>query len=161
MTPPFIARINRDDIPGALALAHAVAPHLTPLIRAVGRGIRLAGVPRAAPFPRELLEYTRPVIAIVEDDDFRSTGPAGFPAAKRFAYWARREMVHASAAEARHYQLAVDAAMLHGRILLVETDSEHASEWCRFLGDGRRIPLLCIRPRDGVHPVAPRREALQ
>ena len=147
LTPAEIARI--------ISACNAAAPHRVPILRAVCHGvIGLSEVSRDAAFPRgDLDAATGPIIAIISDDDYRSTGPSGFVAARRFAYWARAAIVHAAGGEPQQYEKAVDAALLCRRLLLVETDSAHAIEWCDFLGSGRRIPVYAILPRGGAHPV--------
>jgi hypothetical protein len=150
-------RIDAAHIGRLIEVVQQLAPHRVPLFQAAAKGIiGLCDVPRGEPFPHGLLKaLSRPVVAVIGDDDYRSTGPSGFPAAKRFAYWAKASIVHATGGEVKHYEEAVNAAVLCFRLLLVETDAAHGVEWRRFLGDGRRIPILAILPCDGVHPVKP------
>ena len=154
-------RLRRGEVADVITRLHHAAPHVVPLLRAVAAGVHVACVPRGVPFPRELAALEKPCIVVIGDDDGLATGPAGYPAAKRLGYWARRAMVHGAGGEAEHYELAVEAAALYGRVLIVETGSARISEWRRCLGDGRRVPLLVIVPRYGVHPVAPPRETRQ
>jgi hypothetical protein len=58
-----------------------------------------------------------------------SNGAGDFPDADRLMKWARRVMIHAMGGEAAHYQLAVDAARNHGRVLLIETRTAHEVAW--------------------------------
>jgi hypothetical protein len=84
------------------------------------------------------------------------------PGGKGLAQWARAALVHGAAGEAAHYELALVAAHGCRRVLIIETDSAHVAAWCRALGDGRRMPLLCIVPPDGrAHPTPPARGTLQ
>jgi hypothetical protein len=46
-------------------------------------------------------------------------------------------------------------------VVLIETDPAHIADWSRLLGDGSKIAILQIVPRDGVHPVLPDPERLQ
>lgn len=134
-----------------------------PLLRALAqKQIALCEVPRGEPFPAELAKFNKlPVITIFCDDDHWSSGPGGFPCAKRFSYWARRIMVHAAGGEPQHYELAIEAARLCRHILIVETDSAHEEEWFQSLGAGKRAPILCVTALGGAHPVLPPREAAQ
>jgi hypothetical protein len=86
-------------------------------------------------------------------------GPCGF--AKRFAYRARAAIVHGAGAKPEHYAEAVGDALTLRHAVLVETDAAHIGDWTRLLGDGKRMRIFEIRPRDGVHPVLPARGRLQ
>jgi hypothetical protein len=115
--------------------------------------IGLVEVPRGEQFPAELHRPTpKPVLAIVGDDDHASTGPAGFPAAKPLAAWARAAIIHGAGAEPKHYAEAFRCALTVRHAVLVETDAAHIGDWTRIFGDGQRMPVLEILPRHGVHP---------
>ncbi len=132
------------------------------LMRAVRGG--LIGViepPREAVVPLRVLEQsTRPQIAIIGDDDYCSTGPADWPATRRLFRWAKGAMIHATGADVPSYQMAIGMALSCRQFLLIETDTAHMREW----GDAllaRKIPFICLKPIDGVHPVQIERRALQ
>jgi len=56
-----------------------------------------------------------------------------------------------------HYRLASAAAVLHRRLVLVETDSAHAAEWATYF----TCPVLrFIPPLGSVHP-SPVAETMQ
>jgi hypothetical protein len=160
MTPPI--RITAAQAARTIEIVAQACPDRLPVIRALIAGrIGLVEVCRGSLSPRELGQpRPKPVLAIIGDDDHRSTGPAGFRAVKRFAHWARAAIVHAAAGEAEHYTEAVRTALTVRHALLIETDPAHVVEWRRLLGDGTRIPILEILPRN-VHPVRPGRERLQ
>jgi hypothetical protein len=132
------------------------------LLRSVRAGkIALVEPDRDAVVPLRLLERaTRPLVALVGDDDYASTGPTAWPATRRLFRWARGAMIHATGADVPSYQMAIGMALLARRFLLVETDTAHAREWGEALL-ARRIPFITLRPPEGVHPVAPPRSAMQ
>jgi hypothetical protein len=141
-----------------------IAPAKVPLTRAIFSGvIGLCEVPRGEPFPAELCRPApKPVLAVIGDDDHQSTGPAGFPAAKRFCcYWAKAAIAHGAAGLLEHYRDAVRATLVMRQVVVIETDAAHIAEWSRLLSDGSRIPILEILPRHGAHPVPPDRARLQ
>ena len=156
-------RINltREQAAKFVEVMHQIQPFRVPLARAVANGtIMLCSIDRGAPYPRRDLEAStrRPIVTLIGDDDYETTGPKAFPAAGRLArYWANAIMLHAAGGETHHYDLVVAQAALSRRVLVVETDSAHADEWRDFLGNGRRVPLLCVLPTGGVHPVMPER----
>jgi hypothetical protein len=142
-------------------IAHASALGLrgrVELLRAVRDGaINLVEIGRQSAAPVRTLEQSpRPVVMVLGDDDYASTGPAGWTAWQRLSYWARCAMVHATGADAASYRLAVGMALIQRRMLLIETDSAHAHDWGAALHK-RNIPALGLLPLDGVHPVVPAR----
>jgi hypothetical protein len=156
-------RITRAQGARFVEIMAAACPAKVAVARAVAAGlIGLVDVERGASFPPELRKPPkRPLLAIIGDDDFAATGPAGFPCAKRFSYWSRATMVHGAGAEAEHYALAVEATLALQQVLLVETSADFIAEWRRFLGDGKLAPILEVRPRNGQHPLLPDRGILQ
>jgi hypothetical protein len=152
-----------DDIDRLISTAAAMElPGRVELLRAVRRGeITLLEVDRQGMPPGRVLKAsTRPAIAIIGDDDYASTGPCGWAAARRFQYWARAGMVHGTGADVPSYRIAVDMALVAWRFLLVETDSAHLDEWGSALRK-HGVPFLGLRPPNGSHPVAPDRSTLQ
>ena len=138
-----------------IAFSAQTAPEKLPVARAFAAGqIGIVEVPRSAPFPPEPRHPTsKPILAIIGDDDYASTGPKGFPGVKRFCYWARAAIVHGAGGQPEHYEEAVRATRAVRHVVLIETDAAHISEWRFAFGNGARIPILQILPRDGVHPV--------
>ena len=70
-----------------------------------------------------------PMIAVLGDDDYASTGPTGWPATRRLFRWAKGAMIHATGADAPSYQAAIRMAIGSRRFLLIETSSDCAAEW--------------------------------
>jgi hypothetical protein len=144
-------------------IAHAATMNLpgrVELLRAVRAGaINLVEIERRADAPMRAIENSpRPVIMLLGDDDYRSTGPAGWAAWQRLSYWARGAMVHATGADVPSYRLALGLAVVQRRFLMIETDSAHAHDWGSAL-HRRNIPALGLVPPDGTHPVVSDRAA--
>ena len=126
------------------------------LLRAVRRGeISLAEPPRDRTVPLKVLERSfRPLIVIIGDDDYASTGPDGWTAVPRVLRWSRGAMVHATGADAPSYQMAIGMALECRRFALIETDTAHARQWGAAL-IAKRVPFLGLVPCDGgTHPMA-------
>ena len=103
---------------------------------------------------RTLKTIQRAVLVIVGDDDYSSTGPAGWPTAAPLMRWTRAVMAHGAGAEPDHYRAAVASTEAHGRFVLVETSSEHVPAWMACAAD--RVAVAIV-PRNGPHPVLPSR----
>src|ERR1700733_13015597 len=85
-------------------IAHAATMNLVgrvELLRAVRDGsINLVEIERRADAPMRAIENSpRPVVIVLGDDDYRSTGPSGWAGWRRLSYWARCAMVHATGAD--------------------------------------------------------------
>jgi hypothetical protein len=103
----------------------------------------------------ELNQAQRPTVVVIGDDDYSSTGPAGWRCSATIAQWPAAVVVHAAGATAESYAEAVKAARLLGRAVLVETDTAHVEEWAMtFYGR----PVLLVLPKGGQHPVQPSQE---
>jgi hypothetical protein len=159
-----IARFNCTPDNVAKAIVAAVQcgqPGVAELLRHVRSGdIQIVQVESrdADIATADLIIVDRPAVALVGDDDYRSTGPKGWRSATTISAWARSAVIHAAGATADTYREAVRGAHVTGRCALIETDAAHADAWAGvFTGK----PVLVILPRDGVHPVMPRREAMQ
>ena len=140
-----------DELAQTIARAEQIgAGHLVPLLRAARAGaINLAFVGRgtAAPMGR-LKRSTRPMVLLVGDDDGAPTGPAGWPQAGTLLHWCSAAVVHSAGAEPRHYEAALAGALVHGRILLIETDSAREAEWLALVRRLRPgLPGLIVRVR--------------
>jgi hypothetical protein len=148
-----------DQIDRLIAAAASMnLPGRVELLRAVRIGsINLVDIDRLAAAPMKALEQSpRPVLVVVGDDDYASTGPSGWASWQRLSYWARVAMVHATGADVPSYHLAIAMAVLHRRMILIETDSAHAHDWGVVL-QRRNIPAIGLLPPNGVHPVVPDR----
>lgn len=128
-----------------------------PLYRAAQAGIiSLCEITRDATPPLKRLDRTsRPVVILVGDDDYASTGPDGWIAARRLMYWTRAAIVHGSGGTAEDYCAAVAMAIQWDKMLLVETSSEHLMAWAGVVQRApRRIAAVFKRPTaPGIHPV--------
>lgn len=136
------------------------ADHLLPLLRAVRAGrLDLVIVERGGNVSfKRLKQFRRPVLVLVGDDDYASTGPTGWLDVVRLVRWARYAMIHATGATQEIYAAAVDGAVVQRRFLLVETDSAHAHAWADAMqGTRPPVPFLGVLPADGPHPVMPAR----
>ena len=105
----------------------------------------------------ELNEAQLPTLAVIGDDDYRSTGPSGWRATPTLAAWAAAAVIHAAGASAESYAEAAKAARVLGRAVLVETDTAHVEQWAMVFS-GR--PVLLVLPKDGPHPIMPERSAI-
>jgi hypothetical protein len=105
----------------------------------------------------DLIQAWRETVLIIGDDDHASTGPAGWRCAADVASWCAAAVIHAAGATAESYGEAARAARSVGRTVLVETDVRNAQGWAGlFMGK----PRLLILPRDGIHPIQPKREEI-
>jgi hypothetical protein len=152
-----------DDIDRLISATAAMElPGRVELLRAVRRGeITLLEVDRQGMPPSRVLKASgRPLLAVLGDDDYRSTGPSGWAATRRLLYWARSALIHATGADVPSYQAVIALTLVCRRFLLVETDSAHLDEWGAALRK-HGVPFLGLRPPKGSHPVAPARSGLQ
>jgi hypothetical protein len=67
--------------------------------------------------------------------------------------WSTHVMVHASGAEAAHYEAAIAAAEGGARVLLIETNPASAASWFAVLNQIPRRQVRVIWPKDDIHPV--------
>jgi len=99
----------------------------------------------------------RPVVCLLGDDDYATTGPAGWACADKVRAWAAGAIVHGTGGQPWHYDSAADAAMQVRRLLFIETSSSGAQLWAAFLKE--RTPPLpfmgLLPPAPGSHPVMP------
>lgn len=144
-----------------LQLAGGQAAEAIPLYRAALDGLRVVRVvDRRQRFPTELLSGEHPTLAIIGDDDFRPTGPAGWSCTRTASKWPAAFIIYAGAANAQLYQHAVDTAQAVRRALLIETTAEYVSSWYKLVPHG--MPALVVSPefaasvRDGAAPATPR-----
>jgi hypothetical protein len=105
----------------------------------------------------ELNQAQRPTIVVVGDDDYQSTGPAGWRCSATVAEWAAAAVIHAAGATADTYAEAAKAARLLGRAVLIETDTANALAWAKVFEPKR---VLMVLPKDGPHPIMPPRSAV-
>ena len=160
-----IRSMTRQEADMLVARASVAAPHMVPLLRDMAAGsLTLAAIARGSQSvsPKAWQRAGKPVVAILADDDHGSTGPAGFPVARKLLRWARGLVVHAAAGHAWQYQMAADLALAVGSCVIVETSTSCADEWLAFAQQAaypRRHISFGFRPEAGPHPVLPPREA--
>ncbi|MCF3947792.1 hypothetical protein AiwAL_15965 [Acidiphilium sp. AL] len=158
MSAPY----TRDQMDRLAAAMATLAPHRLPLIRAARDGlITLIQPRRNTTIPSRLLnDQARPAVILIGDDDYTSTGPAGWTCARRVRFWGRAAMIHAAAAEPEHYETIVIAAALHQRSVLIETDSTHQPAWITFLQPAMGCLIIACPPGQS-HPAHPHQSGLQ
>jgi hypothetical protein len=104
----------------------------------------------------------RPAIVLIGDDDGFDRGPDGWTLAHRAVRWARSVLLHAAGAELFHYEGAIEAAQIVGRVLVIECGTATLDAWAALVGAAPCRPAtLVIWPREGVHPVLVERRAMQ
>lgn len=152
--------MKRADIARVIGQAElAGAGFYTPLLRRVMQGGLNACWPMrdtAMPPLYRLSKSGRPLVVIVGDDDYQTTGPDGWACAAKLRTWAAFAVVHGTGGKSEHYEMAADMAVQTRRLLLVETTSAAAQDWAAFLHErSPKLPFLGILPPDGAHPVVP------
>lgn len=149
-----------DAIDHAIARAVTIGfPHTAELLRAVQRGEICLVAPddRAARVTMASLKRAHlPVLVLIGDDDYASTGPAGWACTPTLLRWARQAIVHGTGADITTYRLAVQMAVGCRRGLFVETNSVFAPVWAEALRLVRQpVPTLTLVAPNGRHPVMP------
>jgi hypothetical protein len=151
--------MKRSDLARAsVAVEQAGQPGLAELIRAASHGVialMMVSDRTVSVSKRELTGCNKPIVTVIGDDDYASTGPSGWLCAKRVAQHTACAVIHASGATADTYAQAWMGARLTGSCALIETNTEHAREWAQLW---RGKSVLLVWPRGGVHPVTPARE---
>jgi len=140
----------------------AGAGFYTPMLQRVMRGELNVCLPQrdtAMPPLWRLGKKGRPVVCILGDDDYATTGPAGWACAGKVRAWAGGAIVHGTGGQPWHYDGAADTAMQVRRLLFIETSSAGAQQWAAFLRE--RTPALpfmwLLPPAPGSHPGMPSR----
>jgi hypothetical protein len=158
----FAIRVDRlDQVPWAISRMQAGgAAHRAALLTAVYHGriahMELQRSTGAGLLKRFIAGAQLPELILVGDDDYASTGPAGWRQTSRLMRWARRIIVHAAGGEADQYRGFVDIACKVGRVLLIETDAAHAEAWVLVaLAQGTHQRICVILPTQGTHPICP------
>lgn len=153
---------TRADVARLIAMGEAQGHGpMTEMLRPVMRGeLNLILPLRDTQMPplRRMEKQGRPVVVLIGDDDYCSTGPDGWACAAKLRQWARFAIVHGTGAQRAHYAFGVAMALQERRLLFIETGSQAAQLWAGFLKE-RAPPLrfMGFLPPDGVHPVMPAR----
>ena len=158
MTDAMVEITTSDQFAAVIAqISQAGYAFKVPLYQAAQAGvISLCEVTRDGIPPLKRLDRTgRPVVILIGDDDYASTGPGGWAATRRLMHWARAALVHGSGGTAEDYCGAVAMAIQWNKMLLVETSSEHLMAWAGVVQRApRRIAAVFKRPTaPGIHPV--------
>lgn len=132
---------------------------MTELLRPSSRGELNLIVPMrhtAQPPLYRMSKRGRPIVVVVGDDDYRTTGPDGWACADRLRSWASFACIHGTGGKPEHYAMAAIMAAEVRRLLFIETSSAGAQQWAGFLRE-RTPPLtfMGLLPPDGAHPVMP------
>jgi len=129
-----------------------------PLFRAAAAGIlRLCMVPPGTRVPLSILDPTRhhrPLVVVLCGDGAAPAGPGDFPQSRRLLGWANFIVLHGSGGLAWHYQLAAEAALAMGRVVIAESTAAHLDEWFSLKrATAPRTPGIGWRvPPGGQHP---------
>ncbi len=148
----LIAATNTAGFPGREALYRLVRQ----------RRLLVMECTRDAVFSIKLLKaQTKPVVVLLGDDDYQTTGPSAWVSLPKLLRWAKRGVLHATGGDARTYEMAASLAMVCRRLILVETSSAAMAEWGRAFTAARpSVPFVGIVPPAGeAHPVIPDRSA--
>lgn len=130
----------------------------SPLLRAAMAGaLRFTILPPGARVPLRILDMQRdprPLVVVVGGDAGGPATPDAFPQARRLMRWAGFVMLHGAGGEAFHYAVAVQAAVLVRRVLIVETTGAALPAWVALKADvAPRTPTLGVKVRPGdAHP---------
>ena len=151
---------SRDDVARMIAMGEAQGHgHMAELLRPVMRGeLNLILPLRDTLMPplRRMEKRGRPVAVLVGDDDYVTTGPAGWACAMKLREWAHFAVVHGTGARPEHYAMAACMTVQVRRLLFIETSSAGAQLWAGFLRERiPELPFMGFLPPDGAHPVMP------
>jgi hypothetical protein len=160
MTAPMPEITTRDQFAAVIAhLSNGPYAYKIPLYRAAQDGlISLCEIVRGGTPPLKRLDRTgRPVVVLIGDDDYASTGPDGWDATRKLIYWARGAFVHGTGGTAEDYTGAVVMAVCWRRFLLIETSSDHVRQWAEAVQKAPiRINAVYKMPKAfDVHPIPP------
>lgn len=131
----------------------------TPLIRAAMAGdLRFTIVAPGARVPLRILDMQRdprPLVVVLGADGLCPEAPDAFPQSRRIMRWAAWILLHGAGGEAWHYGLAVEAAALLRRALIVETTGAALPAWVALKGEvARETPgfIVQVPPGKPAHP---------
>jgi hypothetical protein len=155
---------SQDDLSRIVACAATSGrSHHADLLRQASSGrFNLVQVDRTSIPPTRWLKHSRrPVLVMIGDDDYASTGPAGWAALPKLLRWAHSAMIHGTGADVASYRAAAGMAVTAKRFLLIETSSAFVDAWAAVLS-AARIPSIALRPpAGGLHPLPLDRRAMQ
>ncbi len=145
---------TRKHLEAACERAAAAKLHQLPLFRAAADGahaLALISTPDAN-WPARVSKHHGPQVVLIGDDPFPagfSVGPADWACLRGAQRWARFVIAHGTGSCLDHYRLASTLAIVHRKVLFIETDSAHVEDWAsRF-----DCPVIRILPPTGhAHP---------
>jgi len=158
---PWGFKVNSwADLPAAIATTQqAGAIGTAHLLRSLMLG-RIALLPLSPDMSATKIKYfirhaRRPAtIMLIGDDDGLDRGPAGWPLAERAVRWAAGCLVHATGAQVAHYESAIRAAEIVGRVLIIECSTATEDAWMQVVATAPNRPGgLLIRSASGPHPI--------
>lgn len=147
---------SSDDLTCLLYQATRAGSPIAVLVPAIGAGLTVGVMnKRDAPVSMpQLRAIVGPVLALLGDDDYATTGPTKWISAPNLLRWADAVVIHGAAGIDDHYREIASGALAIGRVLMVETSSAFLIPWLDAAGDKVR---LVIAPFDGHHPIVPSR----
>ena len=145
---------SRKHLEAACERAAAARLHQLPLFRAAADGrhaLALITAPDAV-WPARVTKNLGPQVVLLGDDPFPaglSVGPDAWACLRGAKRWARFVIAHGTGSCLNHYRIASALAVLHRKVLFIETDSAHVEDWAsRF-----DCPVMRILPPVGhAHP---------
>ena len=162
----FLSINSWDDIPAAIARFQAAgAGHRVPLLQALYHGqiahLELHRASSARQFKQWAAASRLPALALLGDDDHEPLdGPGTWPLAPRVLRWASFVLIHGGAGRPEHYQYAVSLAVVHRRLVMIESSSANIPTWRvaaeRWALDARGLTMQ--PPPDCPHPSLKRSE---
>lgn len=155
---------TQDRLAEAIAVAHRLGQTChVPLLRAAREGVialRLIMPGERAPARDfDVTALRQPaVVLLCGDDGSGRHRPSDFPQAVRWLRWARAIMLHGTGGREEHYMVAVIAAQVARRVLVVDLPSYAIPEWAALVDHvaPRAGKLMLTPPAGGTHPVGER-----
>ena len=130
-----------------------------PLLRAAMAGaLRFTILPPGMRTPLRILDMQRdprPLVVVLGGDAGGPATPDAFPQARRLMRWAAFVMLHGAGGQAWHYAVAVEAAAVLRRVLLIETTGAALPAWVALKTEvARSTPGLgvMVPPGEPAHP---------
>ncbi len=123
----------------AVRAAQAGDAFHTPLIRAAMTGtVDCVFLAPGSQVPNRFLDpmkQRKPVIIVLGGDGAKPCGPEGFPQAAKLMRWCRWAMLHGAGGLPWHAELALQAANLMRRAIIVECTGAFLPDWVKLKED--------------------------
>ena len=147
MTAP--PRMSNADIAAAVRDAEQHGMLMSELLAAAQQGlIGLACLVPGMAAPLGLMNtFGKPIVVFIADDRGGGSdpGPLGWPQLDDLARWSRQTVLNTMRDRVGSYIPAIDLALEHRRLVLVETTSARAAAWERALSAGT-APIIALVP---------------